>query len=169
VETSALKLLIEKTGSSALLQCVNFGKTGHGCAWIHPAKFYSVCEKLRALPSEGYDFLENLSAMQMDEVLVLTYFLRSRMHDESIIIRSAVEIPGPEEWVDFPSLTRLWPLALEFEKEIYELFGVRFLDEDKKSVYQTYQLRSDTRSDFPLRKTFHVGEKIETPDVGGLA
>ena len=66
METAELKKLIEKHPSRGLLQCVNFGKAAEGCAWIEMDALIDLCGALRNQNPAPFDWIENISAMQMD-------------------------------------------------------------------------------------------------------
>ena len=172
METAELKKLVERLAPEALLQCVKFGKSTDGCAWIETGALLKVCAALRAAEAPAFDWLENLSAMQMDEVIVLTYFLRSRVTGRSCRIRSSVEITDADAAVKFPSVDSVWPAAGAFEKEISEMFGVEFSKAPEQESNAAHW--AETRilpvgwQGFPLRKSFTLNVPITTPDAGGI-
>lgn len=172
METAALKKVIEKTTPKALLQCLDFGKSTEGCAWIESSLLLESAKSLSQQPDLVFDWLENLSAMQMDEVIVFTYFLRSRETKETAILRSSVSLKKPEDWIRFPSVVEAWPSALEQEREISELFGVEFYTQKENGAKEGTKSKGEILGEgfqgFPLRKYFVFEKEIITPDAGDL-
>jgi NADH:ubiquinone oxidoreductase subunit C len=171
VETADLKKLIERLVPDSLLQCVNFGRTNEGCAWIEISSLENLARALRFDSGLEFDWLENLSAMQMDEVIVLTYFLSSRSGGLTCRLRSSVGIEDADKPVPFPSVATVWPSAEVFEREIAEMFGVSFLGAPERGNESPWSEKGTLPPGFqgyPLRKTFSLNVAITTPDVGSI-
>ena len=140
----------------AMLEKTLFGRSESALYRVSNKKIEKIA---RALKDEaGFDWLENLSAMQMEEDLVFTYFLRNSSSSETLILRASVPIAekrgstgiGGEAWVEMESLSAIWPMAIPREEEISQLFGVRFSGETDDSE------PGNTWDGFPMRKSFDV-------------
>lgn len=164
METADLKKLVERLAPGSLLQCVNFGRSTQACAWIETHSLVKLAEELKRDPTVRLNIVENLSAMQMDEVIVLTYFLRSSSTSVTARIRGSVAIENVDEVVNFPSMRKVWPSAEVFEREISELFGIDFSGLPSRDT----RILPEDWVGFPLRKTFTLSESIHTPDAGGM-
>lgn len=156
METTEIVTQILNQVQGALLESCRFGRSESALYRVSDKKLQKVA---RALKDEaGFDWLENLSAMQMEEDLVFTYFLRKTNSSETLIVRTSVPITekrgstgiGGEAWVEMDSLSAIWPMAILREAEISRLFGVRFSgtadDPEPGSSWDG----------FPLRKSFDV-------------
>lgn len=132
----------------AILEKVRFGRSENTSYWVQAARLQELCEHVKTYGE--MDWLENLSCAQVDQNLLLSYFLRSSVTKESTILRVSLELPsGYEDFVDVDSVERIWESAKPFEKEIYTLFGVCFKGSQNES--NASELPWDG---FPLRKDF---------------
>jgi NADH:ubiquinone oxidoreductase subunit C len=127
----------------AVLEKSRFGRSESVLFWLDPAQLLAAAQALKA--EVELDWLENLSAMQVEEDIVFTYFLQKPETTQTVILRVSVPMPSfGDEAIEVQSLTTVWPMAAPFEDEIAKLFGVKF------------DGREPTRSwdGFPLRKNF---------------
>ena len=91
---------------------------------VEPAALVEVCAFLRDDPSAAYDFLSDLSAVDIwpDEPrFQVNYHLYSMMHNQRLRLKVSVR-----DSQAVPSVTGVWPAANWFERETYDLFGVKF-------------------------------------------
>jgi NADH-quinone oxidoreductase subunit C len=82
----------------------------------------AVC---RALQQAGYNFLEDVTCVDWYPVeprFQVTYHILSHQLKERVRLHVMVESMDPS--VD--SITSLWPSANFYEREVWDLFGVRF-------------------------------------------
>ena len=139
----------------AILQVQRFGKTGLNCIWVETKRLREVALGLRN--DFGYVFLENLSVMQIDDALVLTYFLRSLVHNtysDCLVLRVSVHLKKSENQIEVPSVAKLWETARPFENESGELFGIRYLNEDGTEQTVSGAKLPSGWSGYPLRKDY---------------
>jgi NADH-quinone oxidoreductase subunit C len=73
-------------------------------------------------------------------------------HRHNLRLRLRVPVPGDDPEV--PSLTPIWPGANFFEREAFDMFGIRFSDHPDL----TRILMPDEWIGHPLRKDYQVGE-----------
>jgi NADH-quinone oxidoreductase subunit C len=93
-----------------------------------------VCFFCKQEPDLRFDFLQSLTALHAGSELVLVYHLFSYQHRHTLVLKCAVPLEAPEGCgpgeevaaVDVPSCVAVWPAADWYEREAYDLFGVRF-------------------------------------------
>ena len=84
----------------------------------------AVCAFLRDDPSAAFDFMSDISAVDVwpDEPrFQVNYHLYSMMHNRRLRLKVSVRADQ-----SVPSVTGVWPSANWFERETYDLLGVRF-------------------------------------------
>lgn len=123
----------------AVLEKQRFGRTQSQYLWIEMQSIGKVALLLKEGQDFLFDQLENLSVMQMDNSLVLTYFLYSSRDKYNLILRSCLDLTPPrsQTWkgashdvyqITVPSVSDVWITAEAMEPEITDLFGIYFLD-----------------------------------------
>jgi NADH-quinone oxidoreductase subunit C len=78
-----------------------------------------------AVQKAGYNFLEDVTAVDWFPAtprFQISYHIVSHTHKERIRLR--VMLDGPSPAVD--TITPVWPSANYYEREVFDLFGVRF-------------------------------------------
>jgi NADH-quinone oxidoreductase subunit C len=81
-----------------------------------------MCE---AVKEDGYNFLEDVTAVDWypsEPRFQITYHILSMKLKERV--RLAVRLDGEDAVID--SITGVWPAANFYEREVFDLFGVRF-------------------------------------------
>lgn len=146
VSERAFKILekVLKQHSGSVLEQSRFGRSEMTLFWIGLNYFIPAMKELSQ--EGGLDLLENLSAMQVEDNIVCTYFLKNSKTEELVVIRVSAAIEPGEDWVDLQSVQSIWSPAQYFEDEISRLFGVRFSGEEGVREW----------GGFPLRKSFFV-------------
>jgi NADH-quinone oxidoreductase subunit C len=84
-----------------------------------------VCEFLREAPSLSFRFLSDLTAVDhypIEPRFEMVYHLFSI--ENSSRLRLKTQVAGADPKVD--SLVPVWPSANAFEREVFDLFGIRF-------------------------------------------
>ena len=126
-ETELERALGDAVGPRAVLAVSRFSRGGPLSAWIESGAIERAAKGLVEHPGLRLDWVENLSAMETEGSVVLTYFLSSnRVSPENsspIVLRITL---GSGPGAAAPSLASVWPSAEPFEREITERFGVRF-------------------------------------------
>lgn len=150
-----------------LLEISRFGKPEIPMIWIAGPKIAEVAKLLKEDPDLGLNWLEHLSVAELDEVLVMSYFVRSASSQYEVVLRVS-EIPG--QISPMPSITATWPMGGPMELEIEELFGIHFdscqnplLDSNLDPIKQHRLLPEDWEG-YPLRKTFKFPDRIQSID-----
>jgi NADH:ubiquinone oxidoreductase subunit C len=155
VETGDPVTRIFKHAPHFILETSRFGRSESMVYWLDSK---NLLETSRLLKDGGFDWLENLSAMQVDENLVFTYFLRGSQGTDTAVFRTSIELGSVsgksgfgEDWVEMDSVASVWPMAQAFESEISRLFGVKLRGVESRFDHDG----------FPLRKTFVVNGGIQ--------
>jgi NADH-quinone oxidoreductase subunit C len=104
-----------------------------------------------AVKNAGYNFFEDLTAVDWfpsSPRFQLSYHILSHTHKERIRLRVMVEEASPA--VD--TITPIWPSANFYEREVFDLFGVRF--DEHPNLRRI--LMPDDWEGYPLRKDYPV-------------
>ncbi len=115
---------------------------------IAPDEIRAACAAVKAA---GYNFFEDLTAVDWFPAsprFRLSYALLSHRLKERIRLSVPVEEPGPA----VESITPVWPGANYFEREVFDLFGIRF--EGHPNLRRI--LMPDDWQGYPLRKDYPV-------------
>lgn len=133
---------------------------------LRPESIERACLALRDAPGLRYNFMADLTAVDWPEReprYEIVYHLLSL--ETRAVVRLKVRVgdddsPSPE----VPTVTTVWPAAHFFEREVYDLFGVRFAG-------HPYLMRIMMPSDWvghPLRKDYPLtGIHLPSPHWGG--
>jgi NADH-quinone oxidoreductase subunit C len=108
----------------------------------------TACETLR---SAGYNFFEDMTAVDWypsDPRFQLSYHLLSHAYKERIRLRAMLDEQDPS----VESITSVWQGANYFEREVFDLFGIRF--EGHPNLRRI--LMPDDWKGYPLRKDYPV-------------
>ncbi|MFH1277151.1 MAG: NADH-quinone oxidoreductase subunit C [Candidatus Eisenbacteria bacterium] len=119
----------------------------------------------RFLKEDGafrFDYLTNLGGLDEGESLTVALHLRSTHHGGKLALRASVPRENPE----IESLFPVWEGAGWFEREAFDLFGIRFLGHpDLRRI-----MLPDDWEGHPLRKDYvdpmRYGEIDNTRDYG---
>ena len=143
--------LIEQLGKAvpgSVLEIRPFGARGEPSVWIESAKIQAVGQHLKGL-QEPLDWLEDLTVFQLEQTLIISYFLRSSGSNHKLVLRISQVIVGADAWVAAPSVVDVWPEARAFEPDLSELFGIRFGETESG-----LRILPEDWDGFPLRKNY---------------
>lgn len=114
-----------KTKITELLPSAIFDETGE---WlninIEPADWLSFAGKLRTEGFLYFDYLFCLTCIDWKTHLSMVYHLSSTTFRHNIVVKSKLESNKPE----IESVSQIWRTAEFHEREVYEMFGVNFLN-----------------------------------------
>jgi NADH-quinone oxidoreductase subunit C len=114
-----------KTKITELLPSVIFDETGE---WlninIEPADWLSLAGKLRHDDPLYFDYLFCLTCIDWKMHLTMVYHLSSTKFRHNIVVKSKLNNINPE----IESVSHIWQTANFHEREVYEMFGVNFLN-----------------------------------------
>lgn len=137
-----------KTKIKALEPAAVWVEGGDGM-WSVPAEtFRALAERLRYDPDLQFDFLRSLTGMDWgEEGLGAVYHLESTTLGHNLVVRT---LTSRREKCSLPSVCDLWKTAELNEREVFDFFGIRFLNHpDMRRLY----LRDDWKG-YPLRKDY---------------
>ena len=114
-----------KTKITELLPAATFDETGE---WLNinvePGDWLSFAEKLRNDDSLCFDYLFCLTCIDWKTHLSMVYHLSSTKCRHNIVVKSKLDAAKPE----IESVSHIWKTAEFHEREVYEMFGVNFLN-----------------------------------------
>lgn len=112
---------------------------------VASGSIHSVCEKLR---DNGFDYLLFVTAVDypQDNRIELVYLLGSYTDRRQVAIVADVDRANPE----IHTVCDIWAGANWHEREVYDLFGVRFINHP----FLRRILLDDTYQGHPLRKDY---------------
>ena len=114
---------------------------------IVPAeKLFALTEKLKSDKRTAFNYLINHTAVDFTTHFTVVYHLESTDFRHLVVLKSLIaDRANPN--VD--SLTALYPTAEYFEREVFDLFGIRF---NNHPNLQRFFMEDDYG--YPLRKDF---------------
>lgn len=131
---------------------------------LSPQDFRRAAEMLRRDSEEPMDFLRDIVGMDWGESLGAIYYLESSVTHAQVVLKTAT---SDRDQAFLPSVCDLWKTAEIKEREVYDFFGIRFLNNpDMRRIY----LREDWVG-YPLRKDYDMNsnplnmENEENADV----
>jgi len=119
--------------------------------WVDRHSLREACIALRDGASTRFNFLSDITCVDWfpsEPRFEVVYSLLSHSRKERI--RLKVRLPGEDPYVE--SLTAQWPGADPFEREVFDLFGVRFQGHPNLRRI----LMPDDWEGHPLRKDYPV-------------
>lgn len=137
-----LKLLFNEFYPSAVFE--------EGGEWINvfinPEDWYSFAQQLRNSKELSLDYLFCVTCVDWKTHLTMVYHLSSTTHRHSIVVKAKLDRINPE----IKTVSDFWRTAEFHEREVYDLFGVRFINHpDLRRLFLT-----DDWEGWPLRKDY---------------
>jgi NADH-quinone oxidoreductase subunit C len=112
---------------------------------IEPSAWKSIALQLRS-SAPDMDYLFCLTCVDWKTHLTMVYHLSSTSHRQTIVMKAKLDRNNPE----IETVSDIWRTAEFHEREVFELFGVRFLNHpDLRKLILT-----DDFEGYPLRKDF---------------
>lgn len=156
MDTSELIRKLKAAVPGAVLNSQPLGRKGPTTAWIEMKSILRVAQHLSASMNGAMDWLENLTAMDIEGALVLSYFVRSTSSDAQLVLRASVLPKDAETEAETASVVPVWPMAASFEREAAELFGIRFDPghPERGAKASENRILPSNWIGFPLRKSY---------------
>lgn len=128
-------------------------RLGEDTAILKPEALTRVARFLKEDPRLRFDFLMDLTAVdhwKRKPRFELVYHLYSRSGNARLRLKAPLGGPSPEA----PSLTPLWPAANWYEREVFDMFGIRFRGHpDLRRILMYEEFRGHPlRKDYPIDK-----------------
>ena len=160
---ASVALLKERLGEGVLAVTQHRGET---TVLLAPTSLVEACALLRDAPRLRYDLLEDVTAvdwLEREPRFDMIYQLVSTETLASLRLKTQVggeDDPEPE----VPTVSGVWPTADWFEREVFDLFGLRFSDHpDLRRI-----LMPSDWVGYPLRKDYPLtGFALPEPHWGG--
>ena len=134
---------------SAIYPDASFSEQGDLLAIIPAEHFREVAEKLRYDNEDPMDYLRDIVGMDWGESLGTIYYLESSRSYNRIALKT---FTTDRDNAYLPSVCDLWKTAEIKEREVFDFFGIRFLENpDMRRLY----LRENWIG-FPLRKDYDM-------------
>lgn len=155
---------LQERFADAVLEVVEH--RGETTITVAPERIADVCLALRDEPSLRYNFMADITAvdwLEREPRYDVVYHLLSL--ETRAVVRLKLRI-GDEDTPDpeAPSVTAVWPAAAFYEREIYDLFGIRFAGHPNLT---RIMLPPDWVG-HPLRKDYpQTGIVLPSPHWGG--
>ncbi len=137
-----LKIKISESVPSVLFE--------EGGEWItvmiEPPSWLSLADRFRFAPGLDFDFLFCLTCIDWKSHFTMVYHLRSTLNGQEMVVKSKLDHTAPE----MESVSHIWRTAEFHEREVYDLFGIKFLHHpDLRRL-----LLTDDWKGYPLRKDY---------------
>jgi NADH-quinone oxidoreductase subunit C len=138
-------------------------RDGETVVYVGADRLVETLQFLRDTPGQEYNYLVDVTAVEYrdrERPLEVTYFLRSLGRRTDLRVKVELD-PAGELEVD--SVVGLWRGADWLEREVYDLFGIRFRghpDLRRILMWETYAEGHPLRKDFPLRGRFSRAEQV---------
>ena len=91
---------------------------------IEATNWLSFAQSLRNVPELQFDFLFCLTCVDWKTHLTMVYHLRSTINKHELVVKAKLDRNNPE----IETVSHIWRTAEFHEREVYELFGVKFLN-----------------------------------------
>jgi NADH-quinone oxidoreductase subunit C len=113
---------------------------------IEPTEIRSTALQIRNTAGLDFDYLFCLTCIDWKTHFTMVYHFNSTIHRHSMVIKAKLDRNLPE----IESLSDIWQTAEFHEREVYDLFGVKFLNHpDLRRLFMT-----DDWEGWPLRKDY---------------
>jgi NADH-quinone oxidoreductase subunit C/D len=127
-------------------------KDGRIVVTVPVEKLYDVAKFLRY--EEQFNYLIDIVGMDYGDALGAAYYLSSTVDSAQVLVlqTSTTNRLQPE----LPSVCDVWDVAEMYEREVYDFFGIRFVNHpDMRRIF----LRQDWQG-FPLRKDYNADPAV---------
>ncbi|HJQ52733.1 MAG TPA: NADH-quinone oxidoreductase subunit C [Gemmatimonadaceae bacterium] len=156
----AAKALQDKFGAAIKRVDVVWGET---TVYVDPASVHDAIQWLHDDPSQQYDFLSDVTAVEYRDPEVpieVVWHLRSLPFRRFLRIKAQIPKGQP---LEIDSVYDLYRAADWLEREVYDMFGIRFRghpDLRRILMWEQYKEGFPLRKDFPLRGRFSRSEQL---------
>jgi len=115
-------------------------------AVVPAEKLFTLIEKLKSDKRTAFNYLIDLTAVDFSTHFTVVYHLDSTDFRHLVVLKSLI---ADRENPKVDSLTALYPTAEYFEREVFDLFGIRF---NNHPNLKRFFMEDDYG--YPLRKDF---------------
>jgi NADH:ubiquinone oxidoreductase subunit C len=115
-------------------------------AFVDASNWKLIAQQLRSEEGFQFDYLFCVTCVDWKTHLTMVYFLTSTTYRHTLVIKAKLDRNDPE----IETVSDIWRTAEFHEREVYDLFGVKFLHHpDLRRL-----LLTDDFNGYPLRKDF---------------
>jgi len=138
---------------------------------VDPARAHDALAFLKTDPAQRYDYLADLTAVEYrdrERPLEVVYQLWSLKRKAALRVKAELPKDRP---LAIATVTDLWRAADWLEREVWDMFGVRFTghpDLRRILMWENYAEGHPLRKDFPLRGRFSRSEQVRRALSGEL-
>jgi NADH-quinone oxidoreductase subunit C len=136
---------------------------GETVVYVDPAAVQNIVRWLHDDPSQRYDFLSDLTAVEYRDAevpLEVVWHLRSLPFRRFLRVKAQLPKGQP---LEIDSVYEIYRAADWLERECYDMFGIRFRghpDLRRLLMWESYKEGYPLRKDFPLRGRFSRSEQL---------
>jgi len=147
-------------GAAIARHAVSCGDT---IVYVQRERVHDVLAWLRDTPGQQFDYLTDVTAVEYrdpERPLAVVWQLRSLPRKADLRIKAELDKAGP---LEVQSVWDLWRGADWLEREVYDMFGIRFTghpDLRRILMWEQYKEGYPLRKDFPLRGRFSRSEQL---------
>ncbi len=113
---------------------------------ISAGQLFEIAEKLKNCKEVPFDFLMDLTAIDFETKFTVVYHLESTNTHNVVVLQT--DLPDRNH-AEVETVSGLWPAAEFMEREVFDLFGIRF-----KNHHDLRRLFMEDDYGHPLRKDF---------------
>jgi NADH-quinone oxidoreductase subunit C len=144
-----------KQSVTTLFPAVTYDETGEFLnILINAAELRPLINVLRSNNDFDFDYLFCLTCIDWKTHLTMVYHMLSKKHKHTVVVKAKIaDVNKPE----IETVCDIWKTAEFHEREVYDLFGVRFLNHpDMRRL-----LLDENWEGYPLRKNYVDENMIE--------
>lgn len=134
-----------KTYISHIVPEVTYEEAQYLVVNCEPNVFRNLMERLRYDAATDFDYMFCLSGVDWKTHFTVVYHLESKKNRHILVVKLKVDRNDPVA----PTICDIWRTAEFHEREVYDLFGIRFTDHP-----DLRRLFLDDSWGFPLRKDY---------------
>lgn len=130
-----------------LLPAITFDESGEWLnVFIAPEELKSFAQQIRVIAGLDFDYLFCLTCVDWKTHFTMVYHFSSTIHRHNIVVKAKLDGGNPE----IETISDIWRTAEMLEREVYDLFGVKFLHHpDLRRL-----MMPDDWEGWPLRKDY---------------
>lgn len=91
---------------------------------VPPAEWLNIAKALRNFEGSPFDYMFCLTCIDWKTKLTMVYHLESTMTRDIVVVKVDLDRNNPE----IETVSHIWRTAGFHEREVYEMFGVNFLN-----------------------------------------
>ena len=114
--------------------------------FVDSSNWKTIAQQLHSTEGLDFDYLFCLTCIDWKTHFTMVYHLTSTLHRHTVVVKSKPDRNNPE----IETVSDIWRTAEFHEREVYDLFGVKFLHHpDLRRLFMT-----DEWEGWPLRKDY---------------